>query len=99
MRHNVALRALLGALIAIAIAGAAACGRASGQPASEPNASSTAALATPTRTVTAGRVTLAVDKLRYAATDPITVTITNGLATPISTTDHHTECTLVTLEH
>jgi hypothetical protein len=49
--------------------------------------------------VTAGQVTLAVNKPRYATTDPIIMTITNGLATPISTADHHTECTLVTLEH
>jgi hypothetical protein len=43
-------------------------------------------------------VTVTVDKTHYAPQDTITVTISNGLATTISTTDHQTNCTIVTLE-
>jgi hypothetical protein len=48
--------------------------------------------------VTSGEVTLSLDKQHYTASDAITVTITNGLATSIWVTDHQTNCTVVTVE-
>lgn len=57
-----------------------------------------AAGANQTGKVTPGQVVLTLDKASYTTSDSIRVTIANGLATAISTTDHQSGCTVVTLE-
>lgn len=47
---------------------------------------------------TSGTVTLLLDKTAYAPGSAANVTISNGLATKIVVTDHHTTCTYVQLE-
>jgi len=39
-----------------------------------------------------------MDKQHYSATDPITATISNGLATSIWAADHQSACTVLTVE-
>lgn len=48
--------------------------------------------------VTSGRVTLTLDKQRYAAGEAITVNVANGLETSIWAADHQTNCTIATAE-
>lgn len=56
--------------------------------------------ATPTGgTPTPGAVTLVLNKSSYASSQPIEVTIKNGLKTSIWATDHQTNCMLVQLQH
>jgi len=60
-----------------------------------PSATADAALtATPVR----GVVTISLDKSRYHAGELALVTVTNGLAQSISTTDHKSSCSIVQLE-
>ncbi|MBF6590783.1 MAG: hypothetical protein IVW57_09680 [Ktedonobacterales bacterium] len=65
-----------------------------------PDAHLSQSLPRPTFTMatTPGRVTLATNQARYQPCDTIAVGIANGLTTPIYATDHHTSCSLVTLQ-
>lgn len=54
--------------------------------------------APPAVTAVPGAVTISLDKPQYHAGDLALVMIANGLAQTISATDHHTSCSLVTLE-
>lgn len=47
---------------------------------------------------TQGQVTVTMNKAHYTTTDSITATIFNGLATSISSADHQTQCTVLTVE-
>jgi hypothetical protein len=47
---------------------------------------------------TPGQVTLATNQQRYAPSDIVVVTVTNGLATRILAADHQSNCTMVTIE-
>jgi hypothetical protein len=102
MRPCVEIRLLLCIPFAALSLGLGACAvvaHPSGGPSPTPQRSvtpHTSATAQPTSGP--GQVTVAVDKTHYAPTDTITVTILNGLAAIISTTDHQTNCTIVTLE-
>ena len=49
-------------------------------------------------TATPGAVRLMLDKAAYAPSDPVLVTIENGLNMKIVVSDHHTGCTSVQLE-
>jgi hypothetical protein len=48
--------------------------------------------------ITPGQVRVVVEAGRYGPCDPIPVWAGNGLGQSISTTDHHSDCTIVTLE-
>src|SRR5581483_9734207 len=69
--------------------------------------SASTAVATPTSkpvptgvqtTPSTGAVRLLLNKSSYAPYETITVTIQNGFATPITTTDHQSGCTMVLLQ-
>ncbi|GAC1460273.1 MAG: hypothetical protein PVSMB4_19260 [Ktedonobacterales bacterium] len=47
---------------------------------------------------TPGQVTLATNQQRYAPSEPVVVTVTNGLAVRILAADHQSDCTVVTIE-
>ncbi len=101
MRYCVGIRILMSGTVTALSLGLVGCSVGPQPNAGGPGAASGA---TPRPSATAqptsrpGQVTVAVDKTHYAPTDTITVTILNGLATTISTTDHQTNCTVVTLE-
>jgi hypothetical protein len=110
MRHTIRM-SILGpaaiaamATVAVGLAACAATSEPIGGHAASATESAQSATATPTATAVRqtpanpGRVTVTVDKTHYAPTDTITVTIFNGLAASVSTTDHQTNCTMVTLE-
>ncbi len=90
------------AALAVMVLGLAACQAVSDRVDGHKESSTATAATTATTALhlspTPGRVTVAVDKTHYAPTDTISVMIVNGLATSISTTDHQTNCTVVTLE-
>ena len=101
MRCYVGIRVLMSGTVTALYLGLVGCSSVGPQPnAGGPGAASGTprASATPRPTSGPGQVTVAVDKTHYAPTDTITVTILNGLATTISTTDHQTNCTVVMLE-
>ena len=43
-------------------------------------------------------VTLLLDKAQYAASDTLTITLYNKVATPITASDHQSACTIVTVQ-
>ena len=51
-----------------------------------------------TMTSTPGAVTLRLGQAHAGMTDTVSVTVVNGLPTPILVEDHQSECTVVTLE-
>lgn len=63
-----------------------------------PSPSPSAGGAAPAAQAPAGPVTLSLDKTHYSPGDTAVVTISNGLDATISSTDHKTSCSLVTLE-
>lgn len=72
----------------------------SGSGGNTPTSTPTTKQSTPTTpTVSpAGAVMLVLDKTRYASNETVTVTIVNGLAKNIYTTDHQSDCTMLMLE-
>ena len=74
----------------------AGCGRPAGSPSADATPSGTPGAGDQ---LVSGQVTLALDKQTYQPGDTIVVTINNGLSQTISTTDHQTNCTLVTAEY
>ncbi len=99
MRHNAGIGLLTSGALAAVYLGLVGCGLTSAHSGGGSGASDDSpAGATPRSTPSPGQVTVAVDKAQYAPSDTITVTITNGLAMTIATTDHQTNCTIVTLE-
>jgi hypothetical protein len=84
------------AALAVMVLGLAACQTVSDRV--EGHKESSTATAALHISPTPGQVTVAVDKTHYAPTDTIMVMIFNGLAASVSTTDHQTNCTVVTLE-
>lgn len=104
MHHRRRIRFL--ALLGIALLALAACNVPSqtaagttGTPGSTPTGTATAG-ATPTGgSPTPGAVTLVLNKSSYVSSQPIEVTIKNGLKTMIWAADHQTDCTLVQLQH
>lgn len=63
-----------------------------------PSPSPSAGAAAPAGQAPAGPVTLSLDKTHYSPGDTAVATISNGLDATISSTDHKTGCSLVTLE-
>lgn len=86
------------ALMGMALFALAAC-RVPAQTAAGTTGTATAG-ATPTGgSPTPGAVTLVLDKSAYVSSQPIEVTIKNGLKTMVWASDHQTDCTLVQLQH
>lgn len=108
MQYNIRIR--LGCLLALVLAFVlVGCGY-NGMPSPSPGGSSSAG-STPTSTPAtrqpapttppvspAGAVRLELDKTRYATNETVNVTILNGSAKNISTTDHQSDCTMLMLE-
>jgi hypothetical protein len=109
-RHRMTWRVVFGGALLAVAAGLAACGSysgtsggsqvtsvttrtiTSGTPTANPASSQTPATATP------GAVRLVLRQTHFKPGDIVTVNIENGLARTISTTDHHSSCTLIQLE-
>ena len=77
-------------LIAIGLAALAGCG-------TGPNTGPTPSATSATATTQTGQVTVTTDKSHYATTDPIAVVIHNNGGSAITVTNHHTQCTYVSL--
>lgn len=114
MRKQSGFRGVALALLALAAVGLAACGQMTSSGPGGLSQSSHESTASPTGATTnsatssgpSGQVTVSLmgpvgsaqGTQRYATSEAITVLIDNGLSTSITATDHHTNCTMVTLE-
>ena len=90
-------------LTVLAVAGLAACGKStdnagSGQPANQPNGTTSPTFTTAPQVPTPGQVGLGLGKIHYAVNEAMVVTILNGLTTPITASDHHSDCSLVDVQ-